>query len=85
MLIGLNGKWKLKTEKSTKFRDKRKDKCMNKSKNNFKSNKNSKNILDKFNFVIYWSNIYKILNKIGIKPTKPTKTYQSNKLISELN
>lgn len=52
MLIGSNGKWKLKIEKLTKYKDKRRDKCMKKNKKNFKSNKNFKNILEKFNFVI---------------------------------
>ena len=53
MSIGSNGKWKLKTERLMKYKDKRRDKCMKRNKRNLKNNKNFKNILEKLNFVIY--------------------------------
>lgn len=52
MLISFNGKWKLKTEKSTIFKDKKKEKSMRKKIKQDKNNNNYKSILDKSNFAI---------------------------------
>lgn len=52
MLISSNGKWKLKTEKSTIFKDKKKEKSMRKKIKQDKNNNNYKSILDKSNFAI---------------------------------
>lgn len=73
MSIGFNGKWKLKIEKLMKLKEKKKDSCMKKNKNNSKKNKNYKNILAKFNFVIYWFSTLITLKKIGIDPMMPIK------------
>ena len=52
MLITSNGKWKLKTEKSTIFKDKKKEKSMRKKTKQDKNNNNYKSILDKSNYAI---------------------------------
>lgn len=85
MLTGSNGKWKSKTEKSMKFKEKRRDKCTSKSKRSTKSKSNFKSTLDKLNSVTFWSNIFKTWKLTGIKITMPIKLKLKKKLTSAPN
>ena len=53
MLIGLNGKWKSRAEKSTKSKERKRDKNMKRNKSNMNNKKSSKNTSEKSNYAIF--------------------------------
>lgn len=52
-LIGSNGKWKSRAEKSTKSKEKRKDYNMKRKRRNMNNKKNFKNTLEKSNYAMF--------------------------------
>lgn len=79
-LIGLNGKWKLKAERSMKLKEKRRDKSTKRKKSNTNKKKSLKNTLEKLSYVTSWSHIWTPSKKTGIELIKPVKT-KKNKLL----
>ncbi len=69
-LIGSNGKWKSKAEKSTISKEKREELSTNKKTRNMKSKKNFKSTSVKFNSVINWSSTLTASKLISTEPKK---------------
>lgn len=83
-LIGLNGKWKSRAEKSTKLKEKKRDNNMKRNKRNMNNKKSSKNTLEKSNYATFWSHILTQLRKIGTEPIKSIKTKRNKLSMLEL-
>ena len=84
-LIGSNGKWRSKAEKSTKLKEKNADLNMNKKIRNMKSNKNFKNTLAKLNFATNWSSISTTSRLTLIRLTKLISEIKKRLSMSLLN
>lgn len=84
MLIGLNGKWKSRAEKSTKSKEKKRDKNMKRNKSNMNNRKSSKNTSEKSNYATFWSHILTQLRKIGTELIKLAKTIKNKLSMLEL-
>ena len=83
-LTGSNGRWKSRPEKSTKSKDKKKDKCTRKKINNTKNNKNSKSISGKSNYATSSFSILTTSETTGTEQIKPVKTLQNKLSMSAL-
>lgn len=74
MLIGSNGKWKSRAEKSMKLKERRRDKSTKREIRNSNSKKNFKNTLDKLSSAINLFNTWTISKTTGTELTRPRKT-----------